>query len=83
MNCGSSHLWNKKTLQKIQLYEKKQKKEKAHLMLQFPPPRLTKAERLRRNYLISITPINEEANVSTAHASQDKNSQSHDIFSIR
>ncbi len=52
-------------------------------MLQFPSPRLTKAERLRRNYLKSITPVVDVAAVSTAHASQDQNSQSHDVFSLR
>jgi hypothetical protein len=80
VNIGSSHLWNKATLQHIsdRNYRIPETQKKVILLpSQLPPPRTTRAERIRQSYLLSITPSLEDA-VSSAHASGAQSLESQD-----
>lgn len=82
-NIGSSHLWNRQTLSNItdrSYMIPTASKQEISASKKFPSPRPTRAERLRRNYLISMTPTLEDE-ISIAYASKGAETISQD-FSI-
>jgi hypothetical protein len=71
VNVGSAHLWNKATVKRLSdtSYRIPEGQKKMHFVpSQLPPPRTTRAERMRQSYLISITPSLENV-ASSARAS--------------
>jgi hypothetical protein len=86
VNIGSSHLWNKETLKcisdrnyKIPEIRKKMKISPSKL----PTPRTTRAERMRQNYILSMTPtLEDERSVAQASKGAETISQDGSIKSV-